>query len=271
VDAWHVVTQWHQPAGGTLCRDPQNAGNEIACPHVPMGFNLQNWDKSRSDRPPGATGETLDFGVGDKASTKTTGSVSLWHENLQKGTWYEFLLHVYWRACGNTNDELNVRYDPNGKCVKERDAFQEMWIRHWDVNGRPKDLIPIYMPKYYHYNLDERYIRNGAYFGCDATDSEWQTLCKDPAYNGAVFMRQGLYHCSPFIHQYCPGSGMVGPGEPIPCDPRAVSQCPPTNRAPSNIPPTPLQTMYYDGMEYLKCSSNKIPSALKNVVCDVQH
>ena len=47
-----------------------------------MGFNLQNWDKSRNGSPPVAVGETLDFDVGDKASTKPTGSISLWHENL---------------------------------------------------------------------------------------------------------------------------------------------------------------------------------------------
>jgi len=274
VDAWNVVTQWHQPAGVTLCRDPSQSGAETPCPMVPLGFNLQNWDKSRNDRPSGSIGETLQFGVGDKAKMATTGSIDLWHTPLQKGIWYEFLLHVYWKACGNPNDDISVRYDASGACVKERGAFQEMWIRHWNVNGLPQDFFnPTYISKFYHYNLDEKYVRfdsqgNKIYYGCDTND--YPNLCPDPQYNGAVFLRQGLYHCNPSVHNHCPGSGLVANGR-IPCDPRAtIEPCPPKLPAPADIPPTPLETMYYDGMQILRCS-DQIPSILKQTICEAQH
>src|SRR5215210_7013188 len=93
------------------------------------------------------------------------------------------------------------------------------------------------------------------FVGCDEKDSGWTRLCQFAQYNGAVFMRQGLYHCSPYVHNYCPGSGQVGsaPGM-FKCVTRVHQICPPGNKAPSDIGPTSPQSIYYDGMEYLRCS-----------------
>jgi hypothetical protein len=74
--------------------------------------------------------------------------------------------------------------------------------------------------------------------------------------NYELVLRTGAWGRDIFVPGAIAGI-ITGPGEPIPCDPRAGSQCPPTNRAQPNIPLTPLQTMYYDGMEYLKCSNDK--------------
>lgn len=296
VSAWHLVTQWHQSAGGTLCRNPDSnpPGVERTCSFVPMGLGFKNWDASEpeSERPQSAIGETLYFDIGDKSKVSTTGNIYLWSETpLQKNVWYEFLLHVFWRACGEKDMELVDRYDENGNCKVQRsdgkgDGFQEMWIRHWNIDGTPIDTTPKYSSRVYHNNLDEEYKRierdqttgelKDVYYGCDPTWGSLETaICNKPDYNGAVYMKQGLYHCSPFYHQFCPGSGKVvennpGPGE-ITCDSRAKN-CPvkPDLQAPSHIDFTPNQTIYHDGMEYLRCLNIPTTDPHRNTVCEKQ-
>ena len=46
VDAWNIVTQWHQPSGQSACRNPHNDGIPRECFVVPLKFNLQNFSKA---------------------------------------------------------------------------------------------------------------------------------------------------------------------------------------------------------------------------------
>ena len=51
---------------------------------------------------------------------KGYGDDILWAAPLQKGHWYNILLHVKWEPCG--------QYATNGKCTNDNGGFVEMWV-----------------------------------------------------------------------------------------------------------------------------------------------
>ena len=136
-----------------------------------------------------------------------------------------------------------------------------MWIKRINLERNPIDQVPIYaIPNDINYNLDDP-------TGCDKGDFSWQNICSELQYNGAVFMKQGLYHCSIFYHNYCPGSRSFVCENGDPGFPNCKQ---PSHPCPSNIPTTPIQTIFHDVMTYLKCSDIPDNNLEKNKICDIK-
>lgn len=98
----------------------------------------------------------------------------------------------------------------------------ELW-----VNRTPQTLSDSY-----HYNLDE-------YIDPALINSSRGELNKQ----GAVYMKQGLYHCNPTVQtRTCPGSSST------------------------STPLTPVQIIYHDGMSYVNCDA-----ALADIISQRDH
>jgi hypothetical protein len=203
--SWHTWTQWHAFNESSSCPTTDVPEGSVPCFVNPLGFNLQNYP---TPEPNGAVGETLELRVIDKDDLIERDKI-LWHDRLQKGIWYQFILHVNWKACGS--------FDPEGRCMDNRGGFVEMWLRRWTADRFPIDPFPIHvLPKTEHYTLDETEHPNA------------------PSFDRKSIMKQGLYHCNVETHSRCPSQ-------------------------------YPVQVIYHDGMEYLRCSD--IPNLLVRFMC----
>ena len=126
-NSWHYWTQFHQEADSSTC-NRADGSSFSPCFVVPMGFNFQNYP----------TGERIEFDVINKydvndfsnnPSGKGSGHDILWSEKLQKGHWYDMLLHVKWEPCKT--------YSADGTCTDHNGGFVERMGR-WQT-GCSKD------------------------------------------------------------------------------------------------------------------------------------
>ena len=127
-NSWHIWTQFHQEAGSSTCKRA-NGSSFSPCFVVPMGFNFQNYPTNKPEPRTHATGERVELRVISKYDVndynnnpfgKGYGDDILWSENLQKGHWYDMLLHVKWEPCKT--------YSTNGTCIDQNGGFVDLWV-----------------------------------------------------------------------------------------------------------------------------------------------
>ena len=127
-NSWHIWTQFHQEAGSSTCRRADGS-TFSPCFVVPMTFNFQNYPTTKPEPRTHATGERIELRVinkydvndfGKNPSGKGYGDDILWSEKLQKGHWYDMLLHVKWEPCKT--------YSTDGTCINQNGGFVELWV-----------------------------------------------------------------------------------------------------------------------------------------------
>ncbi len=211
-DTWHILTQWHSPTGDSNnrpdCHDPSHPNNfTLVCDGLPMQFNLRNFSVHQQPYSPcrKLKGLTLELIVVNKTLDSSlqnpenrNGGDTVWcaNENIQqnqhtgsnklpiivplkRGLWYEFLLHVYWRLCGQY-DIAHVQNGTFDKCLNNQNGYQEMWVRPVS-NTASTQNPPTYVLNLTHYNLDETY----------------NPAAENNSKPGQVYMTQGIYDCGP--------------------------------------------------------------------------
>jgi hypothetical protein len=169
LENYHVWTQFHQLNDSSFCPNPANLTEKIFCPAVPITFNIVDDDNDIPDR-----GPVLQLNVIEKdiVGSNSNNFKNLWNitmtnnPSLQRGEWYEFLLHVNWAKC--------ITFTPTGTCDNHGGGFVELWVKEPNDSIAEKEL-----PKTIHFTLDE--------------DS-------NVVGDSRVYAKQGLYTCNPITN-----------------------------------------------------------------------
>jgi hypothetical protein len=161
---FHIWTQFHQDLTESTCPVINNGSSSFKCPAVPILFNLRDY----------GSGPLLQFLVIDKSNGNFW--ESLWDASLQRRGWYEFLFHVKWDKCGNTNVKVFDRnnYNLDGTCKNNNGAFVELWVKQPSDNALVK-VVSKTDPDAQRYTMDDDglvYAKQGWYTGPGGTTSQ---------------------------------------------------------------------------------------------------